>query len=70
MKRRVVLNHLEWDLSAFSRVDSDYWDMEASIEGEDPIAGVGTDATGASRRAEAADGTKEENLVVVDDPPA
>ena len=44
--------------------------MEASAEGEDPAARVGTDAVGASGGAEATDRTKEEDLVVVDDPPA
>ena len=29
LKRRVALIHTEWNLTAFSEVDSDYWDMEA-----------------------------------------
>ena len=26
------MNHLEWDLSAYSGVDSGYWEAEASVE--------------------------------------
>ena len=32
----MALAHLEWDLSAFSGVNSDSWDAEVSIEKEDP----------------------------------
>ena len=41
LRRRVTLAHLEWDLSAFSGVDSDYWDAEVSIRAKDPLGEVG-----------------------------
>ena len=32
LKRRVIVHHPEWDLSAYSGVDSDYWESEVSAE--------------------------------------
>ena len=66
---RVALAHPEWDLSAFSGVDSDYWDIEASADEGDHVAKVGTGAVGGTGGSQAASGTEEEDLVVVDDPP-
>ena len=45
LKRRVALAHPEWDLSAFSRVDSNYWEAEVLVGVEDPLGEVGTDST-------------------------
>ena len=67
LKRRVALAHPEWDLSTFSGVDLDYWDVEASAEREVPVAGVGSDA---ARTFGGADAAEEDDLVVVDDHPA
>ena len=36
LKRRVAMAYLEWDLSSFSGVNSNYWDMEVSVEEGDP----------------------------------
>ena len=60
----MALAHPEWDLSSFSRVDSDNWDMDALAEEEDTIAEVGTGAT------EGAGETQEEEVVVDDEPVA
>ena len=43
--RRVALAHLEWDLSAFSGIDSNYWDTEVSVRAEDPLGEVYTYST-------------------------
>ena len=39
----VALAHPEWDLSAFSGVDSDYWDAEVSVQVEGLLGEVGAD---------------------------
>ena len=65
----MALAHPEWDLSSFSGVDSNYWDTEASVEGEDPIARVSTDTAGASGGVEVSSRTEKEYLVDVVDPP-
>ena len=44
LKKKATLAHLEWDLSDFSGVDSDYWDMEVSTEEGDPATGTVTSA--------------------------
>ena len=37
LKRRVALDHLEWDLSAYSGVESDFWDLEEEELLADPL---------------------------------
>ena len=59
----MALTHPEWDLSSFSRVDSDYWYIEALAKDGDPVAEVGTDPTEGARET-------QEEVVVVDDEPA
>ena len=64
------MTHLEWDLTTFLGVDSNYWDMEVLIEEGDPATEVDTSATGDARKSLAAGETLEEVVVVVDEPPA
>ena len=61
LKRRVTVDHPEWDLSAYSRADSDFWEVESPIEEEAPAGEEG-----------AGDGSKaaEEAEVEIVDPPA
>ena len=78
----MAADHPEWDLSAYSRVDSDYWKAEASAEGGGtPIeAGAGsaegsdatweTDGVGDQEALETTVGSGIEQIVqIVDDEP-
>ena len=38
----MALDHPEWDLFAYSRVDSDYWEVEVLAEGADTPTEVST----------------------------
>ena len=69
LKRRVALTHPEWDLTAFSRVNSDYYNIEVSIEEGDPATEVGTSTAGDVGKTRAA-GETEEDAVEVEDEPA
>ena len=61
LKRRVAIDHPEWDLFAYSGADSNFWEVESPTEEE---ALAGEEGTG--------DGTKaaEEAEVEIVDPPA
>ena len=61
LKRRVAVDHPEWDLSTYSRADSDFWEVE-SPAGEEASA----DGEGAAEGSKAA----EEAEVEIVDPPA
>ena len=50
LKRRVAIDHPEWDLSAYSRADSDFWEEESPTEEEAPTGEEGT--VGGSKAAE------------------
>ena len=66
LKMKVALTHPEWDLIAFSGVDSDYWAMEVSAEKGDLATEAGTSATGDAGKTRAT-GKTEEDTVEVDD---
>ena len=61
MKMRVTVDHPEWDLIAYSGVESDFWDVESPANKEAPV-----DKEGRTEGAKAA----EEAKVEVVDPPA
>ena len=50
LKRRVALVYSEWDFSAFSGFNSDYWNTEVSTEIEEPLAKVGVGRKGRKGR--------------------
>ena len=71
LKRRVALLHPEWDLSTFSGVESDFWDVDGGdVQGEIPAGGaeavegeeVGESGAAAEKEAE------DTEMVVIDDP--
>ena len=68
LKRRVALVHLEWDLSAFSRVESDFWDVEPSAAEDRAPTGEAEEIEAAAR--EEIRDTRNTEVVVIDDPPA
>ena len=61
LKRRVAEDHPEWDLTGYSRVNSDYWEAEASVEGGvTPIEdGAGSMEAGDAAREAAGVGGQE-----------
>ena len=72
LKKRVAPVHSKWDLTAFSGVESDLWEVEAPT-GEDDLAMEvkGTRATaneGASETNATGDADEETMVVIVDDP--
>ena len=78
----MALAHPEWDLSAYSEVNSDYWEVKVSAEGVDPPAEVsagsaeGGDPAKEVREAEThnagetqATGATRETMLIIDDEP-
>ena len=83
LKRRVAVDHPKWDISTYSRVDSDYWEAEGSAEGGGTLvdAGVGSvEARDAARETEEVRGQEsgdtqvgsgtEEIVQIMDNEPA
>ena len=68
LKRRVTIDHPEWDLAAYLGEDSEFWEVESPIaEDEAPVDEA---ARAASVSAEAQLAREVEIEVVVVDPPA
>ena len=61
LKRRVAVDHPEWDLSAYSGADSNFWKVESPTEEEAP---AGEEGAGNGSKA------AEEAEVEIIDPPA
>ena len=53
LKRRVVVDHPEWDLSTYSGADSDFWEVESPTREEAPAGDEG--AAEGSKAAEEAE---------------
>ena len=83
LKRRVAEDHPEWDLAGYSGVDSDYWEAEASAEGEGTLVETGEGSTEAGDAAQETAGVRghetletqagvgtEQIVQIVDDEPA
>ena len=81
LKRRVAEDHPEWDLSAYSGVDSDYWEAEAEGGGTPVEAGTGSaEVRDATRETEEVGGQEawktqvisnsEKDVLIVDNEPA
>ena len=62
LKRSVAVDHPEWDLTAYSGAESDFWDVESPPADEEAPA----DKEGEIEGVEAAEGTEVEIV----DPPA
>ena len=72
LKRRVALVYPEWDLTAFSGVESYFWEVEVPVK-EDPAREVGkigaTTIEGVGETRSTNTTTEETVVVVEDDPP-
>ena len=60
LKRRVIANHPEWDLSTYSGADSDFWEVESPVDEEAP--------TGREGVAEGSKAAEEAEVEVLDPP--
>ena len=66
LKRRVALVHFEWDLTAFSSVESDFWEVKTPARKDEETGATATEGAG---ETQAADASTKETVVVVDDAP-
>ena len=64
------MTHPEWDLTTFSEVDLDYWDIEVLDEEGDLTTEAGTNAAGDTGKTRATGETKEDAVEVNDEPAA
>ena len=65
----MALIHPKWNLSGFSRVESDYWEVKTPT-GAEEVERTRTPPAEGAGETRATDASTEENVVVVDNDPS